>query len=63
MQKNTFFGQMSSFITNMMAFQLPVRDISEFREKMFIMSELEEEQKDMLRALCPVDVCTRGEES
>ena len=55
MQKNTFFGQMSSFITNMMAFQLPARDISEFREKMFIMSELEEEQKDMLRALCPDD--------
>ena len=54
-QKNTFFGQMSSFITNMMAFQLPARDISEFREKMFIMSELEEEQKDMLRALCPDD--------
>ena len=52
--KNTFFGQMSSFITNMMAFQLPLSDIAEFREKMFVMSELEEEQKLMLRQLSPV---------
>lgn len=37
----------------MTAFELPAREISEFREKMFVMSELEEEQKDMLRQLSP----------
>ena len=53
MHKNIFFGQLSSFISNMSAFELPAAQIAEFREKMFQMSDMDTEQMDMLRQISP----------
>ena len=53
LHRNTFFGQMSSFISNMTAFDVPSKNIAEFREKMFAMSDLDPEQKKMLRDISP----------
>ena len=53
LQKNTFFGHLSSFISNMTAFGVTANDIVTFRDKMFVMSELDPEQIEMIKQMSP----------
>lgn len=49
--RNIYFGQLSSFLSNMQAFGLSRREICEFRDKLFEIGDLEQEQMDMLCTL------------
>lgn len=49
--RNIYFGQLSSFLSNMQAFGLSNADITEFRDKLFEIGDLEQEQMEMLCTL------------
>jgi len=49
--RNIYFGQLSSFLSNMQAFGISNIEICEFRDKLFEIGDLEQEQMEMLCTL------------